>query len=82
MQSTMTSKGQITVPAKVRRDLGLVPGARVDFVRVDEDTYAMHVVRQPLSTLAGMLHQPGRRLTVEEMNEAIAEGAVGRQDAT
>lgn len=82
MQSTMTSKGQITVPAKVRRDLGLEPGTRIDFVRVDDDTYQMHVVRQPLSTLAGSLHQPGRRLTVEEMNEAIAEAAAGQQDAT
>ncbi len=33
MQSTMTSKGQVTVPKAVREFLGLKPGSRVAFRR-------------------------------------------------
>ena len=32
MTSTISSKGQITVPARIREKLGLVPGTRVEFV--------------------------------------------------
>ena len=31
-RSRMTSKGQVTVPAELRRELGLEPGDRVEFV--------------------------------------------------
>ena len=31
MQTTLTSKGQTTVPAKFRRKLGLRPGSRVEW---------------------------------------------------
>ncbi len=31
MTSTISSKGQITVPAKIREQLGLAPGTRVVF---------------------------------------------------
>ena len=30
--ATITSKGQVTLPAEIRRKLGLRPGDRVDFV--------------------------------------------------
>ncbi|MGH3545797.1 MAG: AbrB/MazE/SpoVT family DNA-binding domain-containing protein [Mycobacteriales bacterium] len=33
--ATVTSKGQITIPAQVRRTLRLKPGSRVDFVLTD-----------------------------------------------
>jgi AbrB family looped-hinge helix DNA binding protein len=31
MKSTISSKGQITVPAAIRSELGLAPGTRVEF---------------------------------------------------
>ncbi|MGH9319634.1 MAG: AbrB/MazE/SpoVT family DNA-binding domain-containing protein [Vicinamibacteria bacterium] len=34
MKATLTSKGQITIPAKLRERLGLKPGQQLDF---DED---------------------------------------------
>jgi len=34
MKATLTSKGQITIPARIRRRLGLEPGQVLDF---DED---------------------------------------------
>jgi antitoxin PrlF len=31
MATTVTSKGQVTVPKRVREQLGIVPGSRVEF---------------------------------------------------
>lgn len=31
MSTTMTSKGQVTIPKHIRKALGLEPGARVEF---------------------------------------------------
>ncbi len=31
----ITSKGQVTIPKKLRREEGLLPGAEVEFVRKD-----------------------------------------------
>jgi antitoxin PrlF len=32
MSTTVTSKGQVTIPKKVREHLGIVPGTAVDFL--------------------------------------------------
>ena len=37
----MTSKGQITIPVKVRKALGLKPGVRVDFYEVEDGEYVL-----------------------------------------
>jgi AbrB family looped-hinge helix DNA binding protein len=36
MKSTISSKGQVTVPAEVRMRLGLVPGTPVEFELTEE----------------------------------------------
>lgn len=36
MKSTISSKGQVTVPAEARERLGLEPGTRVDFELRDD----------------------------------------------
>jgi antitoxin PrlF len=36
--STISSKGQITVPIEIRKRLGLAPGDRVEFVVEDDRT--------------------------------------------
>lgn len=36
MATTLTSKGQVTIPKRVREHLGLKPGSAVEF-RLDED---------------------------------------------
>ena len=69
--STVTSKGQTTIPKEIRDRLNLHPGDRVEFV-VDEDG---RVVVLPATVdaaeLAGLLKPPGRAVSVEEMNLVI-----------
>ncbi len=44
MPTTLTQKGQITIPLHIRRALGLAPGAKVDFaVREDGDVVLRRV---------------------------------------
>ena len=74
--ATMTSKGQITVPKDVRDALGLKPGSKVVFVDVGGGQYRLVARTRELSDLSGFLRRPGQTpLTLEQMEEAIAEGA-------
>ncbi len=73
--STLTSKGQITLPQSVRKALGLDTGDKVDFVEV-AGGYKLVPLRKDIRTLkgrfAGRVEKP---VSVEEMDEAIAEAA-------
>lgn len=74
-EAKMTSKGQITVPAEVRRRLGLRAGSRVDFVATRDGSYELRVKRASVHDLYGCVAYPGPVRTLEEMDDAIAEGA-------
>jgi antitoxin PrlF len=73
--ATMTSKGQLTVPAEVRARLGLHAGSRVSFVETGDGTYELQVERGSVQDLKGLLRWDGPPKTVEEMDEGIAAGA-------
>lgn len=73
--STLTSKGQITIPAEVRGALGLLPGSRVAFVRTRNGSYELVPATTSITALKGMVPAPARPVTLEEMGEAVAQGA-------
>ena len=78
MQATITSKGQVTVPKKVRDQLHLKAGDRIEFL-VDEDgTVRVVPVTAKVTELKGMVPKPRRAVSLEEMDEAIARGAAKR----
>lgn len=71
--ATMTSKGQITVPATVRGALGLDTGSRVEFVEVSKGRFEIFAATEPVQSLKGMIGKPGVPVSVEQMNDAIAK---------
>lgn len=71
----MSSKGQVTVPVEIRRALGLRPGSKVEFVPTGRGVYELVVKTGSIRDLYGMLPPPARAVTLEEMDDAIAEGA-------
>ena len=74
-ESTVTSKGQTTLPRDVRAALGLNPGDRVRYVILDGEVRLLKA--RPVSDLAGLLRRPGAKpVTLEAMDEAIAAVAV------
>jgi AbrB family looped-hinge helix DNA binding protein len=73
--STLTSKGQVTIPADVRRRLGLRPGDRVAFV-VDGDE--VRLVRKESRVEAAFgLCKPERSVSLEQMDQIVRERAGG-----
>ncbi|MBN9611048.1 MAG: AbrB/MazE/SpoVT family DNA-binding domain-containing protein [Actinobacteria bacterium] len=73
--ATVTSKGQITIPADVRAKLGLHPGSRLDFVPTGTGGYEIHRQSASVRDLKGSVPPPTRPVTVADMNDAIAAGA-------
>ena len=73
--ATLTSKGQITLPLEVRQALGLTTGSRVSFVRNDEGAYELIPATGTVRALRGAVRVPERRVTIEDMDAAVAEGA-------
>jgi antitoxin PrlF len=74
VESTITVKGQATIPKAVREHLGLKPGDRVKFF-VHPDGTVVLLPKRPAAALRGMLEARRRPVTVEEMREATAAGA-------
>lgn len=69
---TVSSKGQVTIPARVRAAMGLEPGSRVEFVETGGGQYAIVPVTSPVTALKGMLRKPPAPVSVEDMANAIA----------
>jgi len=73
--STLTSKGQITLPREVRRTLGLDIGDKVDFIAV-AGGYKLVARRQDVRALkgrfAGRVESP---VSLDEMEDAIARSS-------
>lgn len=71
-ESTMTSKGQVTIPKAVREALRLQAGDRLEFVISESGKVLMTPVKTTVAEIYGMLHKPDQEpVTVEAMDEAI-----------
>jgi AbrB family looped-hinge helix DNA binding protein len=74
--ATITSKGQITIPARVRDALGVDAGDRIEFVEVGKGEFNIVAATRSVKELNGLLYRKGRKpVSIEEMNAAIAKGA-------
>ena len=77
--ATVTSKGQITIPAPVRAALHVGAGDRVEFVEIEPGRYEFIAATRSLSELKGMFGKPTKAVSIEELNAAIAaRGASAR----
>ena len=78
MESAITVKGQATIPKPIREHLGLQPGDRVKFF-VHPDGSVVLLPKLPISAIRGVAKsRSSRQVSTEEMTEAAAQGAVGR----
>jgi antitoxin PrlF len=70
-EATMTSKGQVTIPAEIRKALGLTAGERVVFTQLDDGTTIMRAKTRSILQLKGLL-KPARRkrrkVSIKEMS--------------
>jgi AbrB family looped-hinge helix DNA binding protein len=72
--ATVTSKGQVTIPQRVRRHLHLEEGDKLEFTIEDDGTVRLRTIKGSVKDLFGLLKRPGQRpVTVEEMDESVEE---------
>lgn len=77
--ATLTSKGQITIPAEVRHDLKVDAGDRVEFIQIAPGRYEFMAATQNVTDLKGMFGKPQKPVSIDAMNKAIAKrGAAAR----
>jgi len=76
--ATVTSKGQVTIPSQVRRELGLKPGSQIDFVLTDHGSYEIIPSVASIRELKGVVPSPKTPVTLEDMDAAIADSSIAR----
>ena len=73
--ATITSKGQVTIPAEVRQRMGLGTGDRIEFVELDAGGFAIKPAIDDVRSLKGLLRKPVKPVSVADMNAAIRQRA-------
>jgi AbrB family looped-hinge helix DNA binding protein len=71
-KAKITSKGQITIPAGVRKSMGVKPGEKVAFFEGEDGEFILRRVGS-IKDLRGCLAGLVPPMTIEEMDKAIGE---------
>ena len=72
--ATVSSKGQITIPANVRRALHVDAGDRVEFVQVEPGRFELIAATQSITSMKGMFGKPHKTVSIDDMNRTIEAG--------
>jgi AbrB family looped-hinge helix DNA binding protein len=77
--TTMTTKGQVTVPREIRDRLGLKSGDKMAFTMLSDGTVVMRPKTRRLADLAGSLTRAGQpKVAIKDMNPLKATAAAKR----
>lgn len=71
--STITAKGQTTIPQKVRKYLHLHAGDHVNFVINDNGKVLLMPATIDSAELKGILPPPKKAISIKQMNKAISQ---------
>lgn len=70
--ATLTTKGQVTIPKKIRESLKLHTGDKIEIIVTDNMEALIRPVSKKVDDIFGKLHKPGRKaVSVESMNDAV-----------
>ncbi len=72
-QSAVTVKGQVTIPAAIRKKYGLHRGVKVAF-REEDDKIILQPAQDRVEAAFGII-TPSKGATLEEMDEAVKKRA-------
>lgn len=78
---TISSKGQITVPKKIREFLNVGTSEKIVFIPLEEGKVLITNKQKPVTALFGMLRhrRPARPVSLREMDSAIRKRRVERK---
>lgn len=78
--STVTRKGQTTIPGEIRQALRIKPGDKLEYVVVGEAVTIR--VHPGTRSLKGVLSsKKGRKMSFAEIRQAASKAALGRADS-
>lgn len=77
-EATISSKGQIAIPVAVREALSLKGDTRIQFQQEQDGRFSFVPVTNSILSMKGIVPRLGGTVSLEEMDEAIAQGAVER----
>jgi AbrB family looped-hinge helix DNA binding protein len=72
LQSTVTSKGQTTIPKEVRDALGIKEGTPLRW-KLENGVLTVRPKTKRLEDFVPMVPPNGRHMTIEEMNRSIGD---------
>jgi antitoxin PrlF len=71
--STITSKGQITIPKAIREKLMIDTGDKIEFILTSDREALIRPISKTVDELFGKLNQPGiKPISIQAMDEAIS----------
>ena len=76
MEAKLSIKGQVTIPKAVRERLRIGAGDRFKFLFHPDGVLILPKI--PTSRLKGSVPRPARRVSAEEIDQAIEAGATKR----
>ena len=72
IESKITSQGQVSIPARIRRKLGVAPGSTVEWHERGEEVVVRRASKySSLDVHKAMFSSPPARRSVEDMDEGI-----------
>jgi AbrB family looped-hinge helix DNA binding protein len=74
----VTTKGQLVIPAKIRRKYGIKPGTKVCFIELDGELLFQPVTKEYIRSVCGMLRSEtsvAKELLEERAKDKEREGA-------
>lgn len=75
--STLTAKGQTTVPREIREYLQLGPRQRIAFV-VEEGKVVLRPEGRPMSAIVGSLRSKAKMPSKRQVRKGMADAAIRR----
>jgi len=72
--STLTSKGQITIPKELRESMSIDAGDKIEFIINEQNEVVIKPITKKAIDVFGQLnkYKKDKPVSIEEMNEAIA----------
>lgn len=75
-KSTVTSKGQVTIPKEIRVSAMIHEGTQIDFQMQNDGTILIIPIQKHISQLKGIIQSKHKKpVTLSEMKKAISDGA-------
>lgn len=78
--STVTSKGQITIPVEIRNALNIQVGDILEFLVDQDGKIKLYPQTKDIQDLKNLLPAPKKKVTIEKMKEVIAKRGRGIEE--